>query len=154
MKNRAGSYDHTAHLNSPFAHNHNPLHFEEKCVLLLIRELPCSFASGSLTVAAIKTGTKHIMRTPWTHDACFGRIMCAQSNHLGCTFIGVRKSVRHRCLRLIFVFHNIGITFFSVGQSDTSSSWFSYRFFSTDSRGRSGSYGFRIQGIPGQSKSF
>ena len=53
MKNRAGSYDHTAHLNSPFAHNHNPLHFEEKCVLLLIRELPHLFASESITAAAI-----------------------------------------------------------------------------------------------------
>ena len=36
----------------PFAHNHNYIRFEEKCVLS-IRELPRSFASGSFTATAI-----------------------------------------------------------------------------------------------------
>ena len=58
-------YDRTAHLNfPPFTHNDcvtisrafnfNPLRFEEKRVLLLIRELSRSFASGSLTEEAMK----------------------------------------------------------------------------------------------------
>ena len=42
-------------LNLPLAHNHNPLRLVRKsdCKPLLIRELPRSFASGSLAAAAI-----------------------------------------------------------------------------------------------------
>ena len=50
---RASYFLHSRITTLPSAFDHTPLRFEGKCVFLPIRELPRSFASGSLTAAAI-----------------------------------------------------------------------------------------------------
>ena len=45
----------------PCAFGHNPLRFEEKCVLLPIRQLPRSFTPGLLTAAAIRNLNNRIL---------------------------------------------------------------------------------------------
>ena len=63
------------HVLFPFSHNHNSLHLQKHVQgpynnILPIRELPRSFASGSLTVTAIFVDLLHVLRATWTKLFC------------------------------------------------------------------------------------